>query len=220
MKKDFIVLCMMLSSVLCFQANAETKEQRKEMKHEVRIGWGDQMFESLAWRNPQFIVNNTNASDSYNYKENYRYTQHLFAEYQYRLNSWFGVGGMLDVSSCMWDNVKRNGLGQQTATAKNQYFANIVIMPTARFTYCSTKHFNLYSGLGVGLNINTGTETDGYGRHTVMAPAINLTGVGASFNYKQWFAAVELGGMISLSGKDYIYMLGSRMISASIGMRF
>lgn len=199
---------------------AETPAERSERKHEIRIGWGDQMFESVIWHNPQYIINNMPETSTYTYKERYRYTQHLFAEYQYRFNKWFGLGGTLDVSACLWDKTHRNGKGDLVDVAKNQNFINIVLMPTVRFSYCNKPHFNMYSGLGVGLDINTGTELDGYGRRTAYAPAFNLTVVGASFNYQQWFASVELGAMAALRGMDYVYMLGSRLVSVSVGMRF
>ena len=52
------------------------------LPHELRIGWGDQIFESIVWRSGLYptvlpedytIVNN----------ENFRYIQHYYVEYQY-----------------------------------------------------------------------------------------------------------------------------------------
>lgn len=211
---------MLASCLSVLELKAETPEQRAKAKHEVRIGWGDQMFESVMWHNPQYIINNMPESATYGYKERYRYTQHIFAEYQYRPLKWLGVGGMLDFSGFIWDSNLRNGKGELITSLKNQTNFNVVIMPTVRFSYCNINYFSMYSGLGIGLDINTGSETDGFGRHTVCAPAFNLTLVGASVNYEQWFLNVELGAMAAMRGMNYVYMLGSRLVSVSVGLRF
>lgn len=220
MKKKAVILILLAASLFAGELKAETPEFRSEKKHEVRIGWGDQMFETVMWHNPQYIINNMPSSVTYTYKERYRYTQHLFAEYQWRANKWFGVGGLVDASACLWDLNRRNGKGELVESVKNQNFVNIVVMPTVRFSYCNKQYFNMYSGLGIGLDVNAGSETDGYGRHAVCAPAFNLTVVGFSFNYEQWFLNAELGAMAALRGMDYVYMLGSRLVSVSVGMRF
>ncbi|MBO5901991.1 MAG: hypothetical protein J6Q36_06225, partial [Alistipes sp.] len=51
--------------------------------HQLRIGWGDQLFETLAWYDQP---HSTLYPESYigQYEERYRYAQHWFAEYQYR----------------------------------------------------------------------------------------------------------------------------------------
>lgn len=213
---SFIIACL-LGSLPLF---AETKEMRKELKHEVRVGVGDQMFESIIWRNPSYIVNTMPAEKSYDYKENYRYLQHFFVEYQYRLSKMVGFGFMFDTSSVMWDKVTRNGQGRFTSAMKNQFFTNVTMMATFRLTYASWKYANLFGGGGIGINLNTGTEVDGKGRHTGVGLASGFTALGASFNYNQWFATLELGGTYALSSMDAVYMLNSRLISFSVGMRF
>lgn len=213
----FIVAAATISAA---SLRAETAQQRSQWRHEVRIGWGDQMFEKKAWQNPQYIINNMPNNVFFDYKENYRYNQHIFGEYQYRSNKWLSFGGMLDVSSFTWDNTVRNGAGSETHRVKNQIAANIVLMPTVRFSYCNIKYFSVYSGVGLGIDINTGSEMNGYGEKTVVSSAFNLTLVGAALNYDRWFASAEFGGMFALNGANYIYMLASRMISVSVGIRF
>ena len=58
----------------------------RENPHEIRIGWGDQLFETLAWYDQP---HSTLYPESYigQYEEQYRYLQHWFAEYQYRVRS-------------------------------------------------------------------------------------------------------------------------------------
>lgn len=219
MKRSFVLILLCLSA-FAFSLNAETPQQRSQWRHEVRLGWGDQMFEMVAWQNPQYIINNMPEDLLFSYKENYRYTQHIFGEYQYRYNGWLGFGGMMDVSSFIWDNTVRNGKGTEVSRDKFQSATNIVLMPTVRFSYFNREYFSLYSGLGIGLDINTGSEKDGWGRNTAVSSAVNLTLIGLSFNYEQWFAAAEFGGMFAMNGANYVYLLASRMVSVSVGMRF
>ena len=187
--------------------------------HQLRIGWGDQLFETLAWYDQP---HSTLYPESYigQYEERYRYAQHWFAEYQYRIRYWFNVGGMIDYSGVVWDKVNRNGLGEEVSREKNCNFHNIAIMATARFTYMHTKYVSLHSGLGVGLNINTGSEIDYRGRKTALAPALNLTILGMSVGNEKWFGAVEFGGLYSLMNIHEVYLAGSRMFTLSVGCRF
>ena len=191
----------------------------KENPHEVRIGWGDQLFETLVWYNQPHP---TIYPESYKgqYEERYRYTQHWFAEYQYRIRYWVNVGAMIDYSGVVWDKVHRNGIGEEVSRKKNCNVHNIAIMATARFTYMHSKYVLLYSGLGAGLNINTGSEIDYRGRKTVLAPALNLTVLGMSVGNEKWFGAVEFGGLYSLMNMNEVYLAGSRMFTLSVGCRF
>ena len=93
-------------------------------------------------------------------------------------------------------------------------------MPTFRFTYFFHPNVNIYSGLGIGLGINGGTETNGKGRHTDVGAAVNLTVVGVSANYDRWFWTLDLGGMYSLKDANTIFMASSRIISIGLGARF
>jgi hypothetical protein len=74
--------------------------------------------------------------------------------------------------------------------------------------------------LGIGLNINTGSEIDYKGRRTALAPAVNISLLGVRVGHGRWFGAVELGGMISLLNTNEVYMLGSRLFTASFGCCF
>lgn len=198
---------------------SENEEGRKMNPHQLRIGWGDQHFEHLAWHEtsqPKNILPETYVAT---YAENFRYTQHWFAEYQYRWNSWFSFGGAIDGSGVQWDNVTRNGLGNELSRVRNQSLFNLVVMPKIYFTYLHHDYVSLYSGLGVGFDINGGTEKDMKGRTTICAPALDLTLIGVSANYRNWFIAVDLGGLFAYSEQTF-YLLGSRLFSASIGVTF
>lgn len=223
MTKQRILLLSCMVACLVGQAgmvHAEDKFAYMVNRNELRIGWGDQLFESLMWHNPTNTITSMPVAYNPTYNEDYRYHQHLWAEYQYRFTHWFGLGGMMDVSEVGWDVVTRDGKGAEVARDKNHYFYNIVIMPTVRFTYFHHDYVNLYSGLGVGLGINGGTETNGKGKKTDVGAAINVTVIGISANYDRWFWAFDYGGMYSLKNAQYIFLAKSRMFNLSFGARF
>lgn len=203
-----------------FVLSAENPLTRNTRRHELRIGWGDQMFEKLIWQNPQTIIDNMPESFSKTYKENYRYSQHWTAEYQWRANSWLGIGAMLDASGCSWNDVTRNGLGHQTDIVRGRHFWNLLIMPVARFTWLNFEYVSLYSSLGAGLGLNGGTETDALGRHTLSSLAVNMEMLGITADWDRWFAYAEFGGTFSMVNKTTIFLAGSRIISVGAGVRF
>ena len=189
------------------------------MPHHLRVGWGDQMFETLIWRElGHYNVLPPDYEASYD--ENFRYTQHWFVEYLYRLNYRYSFGLLMDYSGVVWDNVLRNGRGTVLQRETNKSFHNITFVPTVRFSYHRWDYVSLYSAIGAGLNINTGTELDYKGRKTAVAPAVNITLLGVCAGKGRWYGAVEVGGMFSLNNSEEVYMLGSRIITASVGVRF
>lgn len=199
---------------------AENKWTHITQRNELRIGWGDQLFESLIWHNPTSII--TTMPDSYQqvYKENYSYNQHVWMEYQWRFTHWFSLGAMVDFSHVGWDEVTRNGKGAELNRKEEQFFYNAVIMPTIRFTYFHHENVNFYSGLGIGLDINGGTETNALGNHTDVGTAINLTVFGISANYQRWFWTVDCGGLYALKNMNTIFLMSSRIVNVGMGVRF
>ncbi len=214
------ILSITLLTLLCsaLPLMAEDKAHRDSTRHELRIGWGDQHFEHLAWHASPRPVNTLPATYRAVYNEHFRYSQHWFVEYQYRHNSWFSYGGLFDGSGVLWDEVTRNGLGDELSRSNNHSFYNLIIMPTVYFTYLHHKYVSLHSGLGFGMDINGGTEKDYKGRYTIVAPALNLTLIGISVWYDRWFVAADLGALISLTDGQHIYQFGGRMISVSAGV--
>ena len=197
----------------------DMRERVRQFPHQLRIGWGDQMFETLVWYHQPHP---TIYPESYigQYEEDFRYVQHWFAEYQYRVKYWFNVGAMVDYSGVLWDRVRRNGKGEELDREADCSFHNIAVMLTMRFTYFHSKYVSLYSGLGAGMNINTGSEVDYLDRHTAVAPALNITALGMNVGNNRWFGAVEFGGLYSLANLNEVYMAGSRMFTVSVGCRF
>lgn len=204
---------------------AATRMDFVDMKHELRVGWGDQLFETAVWHNPTSIIVMPDNSyidysnQMYHYKENYTYYQHLWMEYQYNVSYWFALGLMADGSGFSWNNVVRNGYGiEQQSDPQHAY--NIVAMPTMRFTYFFHPNLNIYSSLGVGVDVNGGTETNAQGHRIEVGGAFNITLLGVSASYKHFFMALEYGGMYGLHSTNEVYMLKSRMFTASLGVRF
>ena len=218
--KKLQLFAFSLALCLALPVCAEDESHRSMNPHMIRIGWGDQHFEHVVWHATPQPMNKLPETYSAKYSEHFRYTQHWSAEYQYRFNRWFSLGGLVDGSGVMWDDVIRNGLGNEMSRTPDRSVFNIVAMPTIYFTYLHHEYVSLHSGLGMGFNINGGTEVDTYGRKTVCASALNLTLIGISAWYHSWFASLEMGALISLNDGQNIYMFGSRLFSATIGVTF
>jgi len=187
--------------ILEFQPKSECA---KKVTPIVRIGWGDMMFEAASW-----YTNSTNF--------NYRYIGHFFGEFQYPLLDWLSVGFMADWSSVNWDT---RATWDGPVIDRNRCFTNISLVPEIRFTYFRKGRVEMYSGLGYGLNVNTGTELDWMNRKTACATVLDLTLYGISVGCDRWFASFDLGGLNSVVHmKREVYMLGSRIFSFSIGYR-
>ena len=210
-----IVVCCM--AIGCM---AEERWDYIQMRNEIRIGWGDQLFESLMWHNPTNIATTMPEDWQKTYHENYRHNQHIWVEYQWRFYEWLSLGAMMDMSEVNWHDVTRNGKGTELSRDKNHYFYNLVFMPTIRFTYFFHPNVNIYSGLGLGMDINGGSEANAMGKKTEVGMAVNITAIGVSANYERWFMALDLGGMTAMQNKNAIYMVASRMINFSVGARF
>lgn len=199
------LLLIALSVVVPLLGMAETKAERDSLKHEVRVGWGDLIFETgMFHSSPKTNVNT----------DHYRYTGHVFAEYQYRLNSWCSVGGQVDYDQVNW-HVLREG-----ANGPTHYYVNLMIMPTVRFTYFHHPWVNLYSAVYAGVNINTGSEMDYRGRSTAVAPALGMTFLGLSVGKNHWFGTAEWGSVSALVSMNEIYKLNARNLMVSVGYRF
>ena len=214
------MVAVILLGCIAVTASAEDAWAHITRRNELRIGWGDQLFETLMWHNPTSVATTMPTDYRQTFHEDHRYFQHVWLEYQWRFKSWLSVGGMIDASGVSWNEVTRNGAGQEVARDPGHYFYNVVLMPTVRFTYFHHPNVNLYSGLGVGFDINGGTESSLKGRRTEVGAAIQMTVFGVSANYDRWFCAVDLGGLTALQNGNAIFMAVSRMINVSIGARF
>ena len=202
-------------------ASAQSPIPRKPArKHELRLGVGDQLFESLVWQNPSHYVSNMPSAWTKTYKENYRYTQHWFLQYNYNVFDWLGVGAMADASGCLWDAVLRDGTSMELSREKNCSFWNLSIMPMLRFWWFHTTMVSMYTSIGAGLNVNGGSETDTNGKHTACGVALDLALIGLQIDWERYCAFVELGGLYSLKNTNTIFMFNSRIVSLGVGVKF
>ena len=212
---------MLLPAVVCMQVSAQSADASvwPSAKHEVRIGWGDMMFESVAfadspnhgWANPDKLPNNYVVTEQCYH----RYTGHIFADYHYNVLKWLAVGGQIDFEGIFWKEINYSKYHYQVGDVTDIKNYNIVLMPTVRFTYFHSQWVNLYSGLGLGMNI----ACDNSGKAEA-AIAFNLNLFSVCAGNEHWFGAVEFGLLNSLKNTNNIYMVGSRILSASIGYRF
>ena len=117
-------------------------------------------------------------------------------------------------------NAATDQFQKSMSRSRGHYFYNLVFMPTIRFTYFHHEYVNLYSGIGIGMDINGGTETNAKGQRTEVGAAVNITVFGVSANYKRWFWTVDFGGLYALKNANAIYMASSRIINVGLGARF
>lgn len=119
MRKLLIIILLSLP-VLAYAIGPESTIPR----HLVRIGWGDMLFESLAF------------PSAAHEKGGNGYTGHLFGEYQYQWTKVVSVGAQVDFQGIFEPDM-------------NNY--DLTFLPTVRFTYLRTRMAQMYSGVGAGL---------------------------------------------------------------------
>lgn len=186
--------------------------------HDVRIGWGDMLFETVffhdsptnQWVHPEKL------SPDYRYlsRENHRYTGHIFAEYQYYFLHWLSFGAQVDFEGILWDEVQYDRFHNPVGPVQHIHNYDLVILPTLRFTYFRNDYVRLHSGLGLGMILAMDNIP---GSGCIPAPAFNLNFFTVQAGKGHWYGAVELGMLSALSGGGQIFMFGSRLFSLSVG---
>lgn len=212
MNYSFKLMLLLACLLPSFSLMAETQRTRAKQKHEVRIGYGDPMYETMRWKSE------TNRMDiAMNARQNYRYTGHIYGEYMYRVNRWFGVGAQVDFGATLFDyNTYHIRDGKQVlASSDPRYFYDVCIMPSARFTYYHSDWVNLYSGVQAGLGIHAD-----YRNRYELGAAVGVTALGVSVGKNHWFGAAEFGGISSLQSLTAIYLIWTRWFNLSVGYRF
>lgn len=175
--------------------------------HQVRVGWGDMLFETLAFH-AGYASDGRRTSD-------FRYSGHFFAEYRYSFTPVVGVGIKSDIESICWKetpcDIHRVPIGEPTPSRNY----NLSFIPNVQFTYFAREHVEFYSGIGVGLLV----AFDNKGGAGV-APVFDLNLFGVRFGKGSWWGAVELGGLNAFTNANNIYMLASRLVSVSLNYRW
>ena len=211
MKRILLVVCLLAAALVATAQPASEFTRR----HQVRIGWGDALFETLTFANtkPHIYPNPQALPETFSIKEQFNSacTGHFFFEYGYRINPLVRVGGQVDAEGIFWEegNFDRNHKLVGTSTKVRNY--NIVVMPTVRLEYLHKRVTTLYSGAGAGMLV----ALDNAGG-CELSPALNLNLVGIQLGWGHWSGSIDLGLMLALSGGNKIYMLGSRLVSFSL----
>jgi len=192
-----------------------------DYRNELRIGIGGTGFERTYFPN-SVHMNYTDrpATATYLEKQNHKYIPHLFIEYDYTLLPWLSLGGQVDFSGFSWDNHYYRGGSNVIIMTEPQNCYNIVIQALCRFNWLRRKHMMLYSGIGLGADINTGTEVDPYGKTTICGIAFTPVLIGISAGAGHWFGSFEVSGLNAMKDPSQILLLGGRMFSLSAGFRF
>lgn len=211
MKRILLVVCLLAAA---FVAGAQPANE-VGMRHQIRVGWGDALFETLSFANtkPHIYPNPEALPADFSIREQFNSccTGHFFVDYGYRINKLVRVGGQVDFEGIFWDEGYFNRNHQLVGTAKKVRNFNIVVMPTVRLEYMHKNIVTLYSGAGAGMLVAFDNA-----KACELSPALNLNLVGVQLGKGHWSGGVELGLMLALSGGNKVYMLGSRLLSVSL----
>lgn len=221
-------ILLLLAAVLCAPAlRAESKDERAENPHELSIGVSDRTFARLGFR--QYDPNTPlwaqtlgqPVEDAHRLLQDGREWEnqqtvrlpHFFVEYQYRINSYIGVGLNADLlpEKHTYDiyNGYHDFVGKGTYTYYFMYF-----VPKVRFTFLHSEYVNLYAsaGIGAGIEVLSADET-----FVSAGLEFEATLLGLSIGKNHFFGSVEifnLGFSPAISAQPF------KLISASVGYRF
>ncbi|MBR1570663.1 MAG: hypothetical protein IJ651_08040 [Bacteroidales bacterium] len=184
-------------------------------RHTVRLGWGDMLFETLAFHStyagtygaPEALP----ASFSRHETFDYGYTGHFFVEYLYRSSDVVSVGIQTDVEGIFWKEGDFDRYHRLQGSAQPVRNWDVIVMPTIRFTYLDRPWVRIYSGIGTGVAL----ALDNLGGIKV-APALNLNWIGMEVGKGHWGGTFELGMLNALPDPYHIIQAGSRLFSASV----
>lgn len=229
-------LLFILAALLPLIATAETKEQRLESRHEIRIGVGDPLI-ARAWIGSGASWGGTsdydlwartfgqNVTDAHSILKDGRVAEqrgkshmlgHIFLEYQYRINPYIGVGLKTDMIHFWRDWNIYNGYHERVSTATSgEFYMDFV--PMARFTFLHKEYVNLYAAAGIGFsmgcNYNYPPTADDF---WVKAEA---TLFGVSIGKNGFFGTVEIFN-IGFAFDVYPQLYPTQFFTASVGYRF
>lgn len=210
MKRILLVVCLLAASLAAAAQTASDWDKR----HQVRIGWGDALFETFTFADtqphryphPEALPENFSIGERYNSF----CTGHLLFEYGFRLSRLVRVGGQIDAEGIFWEEGNFDRYHQLIGTGKKVRNYNIVVMPVVRLEYLHKGIVTLYSGAGAGLLV----ALDNAGG-SAFSPAFNLNFVGVQLGRGPFSGSIELGAMLALRNGNNVYMLGSRLVSVS-----
>lgn len=203
MPKHLIIT--LLGIVLLCQAVFASAQPR----HQVRLGWGDPLFETMAFHEGASPVG------EFVRTHDYCYTGHFFAEYLYRLTKVVSLGIQTDLEGIFWKETQTDAYRKPIGPSSSSRNYDLSILPTVRLTFLDTPWVQLYAGGGIGLM----TAFDN-ARNLELAPVLSLTPFAIQVGKGPWSGSLELGGLTSLKSDNKIYMLCSRLVSVSVNYRW
>jgi len=184
-------------------------------RHQVRVGWGDMLFETMAFQPSAThqYVNPSALPESYTYTENthFGYTGHIYAGYLYRLTRVVSLGVETDFEGIFWQETLFDRFHEPMGPVRYSRNYNLVVLPEGRFTCLDSRWVDIYAGLGVG-----GILAFDNDRNAEWGMALNLNYFGIQVGRGRWRGGLELGLMAALRDSGHIYMAGSRLVSINL----
>ena len=193
-------------------AQAETKENRAENPHELRIGVGDcSIYYAQRYSTsvpPPVVPGAEEIGDSRHFD---LILPNIFIDYQYRVNSWFAAGVQVNT---IWDKGTDYSYNRGANDFQLIDFTEgwLHVIPSATFTYFHRNWVNLYSGIGVGYAMQL--ETKGDTRNVWHTFAAQATLLGISVGKNHWFGTFEAGALFT--GRS----MPDRCFNFAVGYRF
>lgn len=210
--------------------HAETKEQRAESPHELRIGVGDPVISMATdgdwywpsdggeiwwrtWGKPTGEADAIMKDSRYSLRRGKTHILgHFFLEYQYRITPYVSVGLNTDVFNEWNDYNVYNGYKEKVGEYSHGYLY-MDFVPRARFTFLHKRYVNLYASAGVGFAMYTSYN----GKDFHCAPKFEATLFGVSIGENHLFGAFEF---LNLGFTAPILIVPVQLFTASIGYRF
>lgn len=212
MKRLILTLTILIACIVWNSAQAETKENRAETPHELRIGVGDcSIYYAQRYTNPLHppVVSGMEGIEKSRHFD--LILPNIFIDYQYRVNSWFAAGVQVNT---IWDKGTDCTINIAEMEAQLIDFSEgwIHLIPTATFTYFHREWVNLYSGIGVGYAMQI--EAKHKARNVWHTFAAQATLLGISVGKGHWFGSFEAGALFT--GRSF----PDRCFTFSLGFRF
>lgn len=218
--KKFILLILLLPAMGLQALAAGKSGETQSVRHEFRLGAGDMLFETLIWHD-QLHKKYTGAKPDFLFPEDraYGYSPHMSVEYAYHILPWMSIGTIVDFQVTGWSREWYNSSNKLASTTYENFY-NLCIMPTARFNYFRREHVGLYSSISVGMDVNGGSEYNGFGKNTELGLAADIRFIGVTVGGGHWWGFAELGGLYALRNKNAMYMMSSQIVKVGASYKF
>lgn len=189
----FLFTLSFLSLSLFSQEQGSSKSDFPFHRHQFQFGVGDPVFANLF--NPYFYDYNNSFYYYYDswfnadeYTRWWATTPALTAQYQYRFNKWFWLGGMVSYQGTYFQ--RNNSFTEEKIGISRKH--SITIMPAVRFSWVNKKIVTLYSGVALGVSFMFSLNEPGNYSQFQPYIAFQITGVGVEVG-KKWYGFAEVG---------------------------